>query len=250
MEKVRKLSIILTTYNSIKNIQNTLDSIEMQDYLEIEVNIKDGGSTDGTLNVIKKYANTSKYTVNWITSPDQGIYDAMNQGYGLATGEIVLFFNEVFMTANAVSRMMKLIEDSPECIGAHADLVYVDDTKVIRTWKMGKQKSLYCGWMPGHPTLFLKRQIYEKYGLYKTNYQISADYEFMIRFLKDNENRLAYLPVTIIRMYYGGTSTSSTISYINSLREGHRALKENGIRFAWIADGMRTIRVLLQFIKR
>ena len=111
-------------------------------------------------------------------------------------------------------------------------------------------RSLRLGWLPGHPTLFLKREIYEKYGLYNTDYRIAADYEFMIRFLKEKENRLAYLPETIIRMYYGGTSTSNTGSYMLSLKEGHRALKENGIRGAAIADGLRTGRVLWQFVRR
>lgn len=248
MKGLQKLSLILTTFNNIENLQRTLNSIEMQDYPDIEVNIKDGCSSDGTLDVIENYAKTSKYTVNWITSPDQGIYDAMNQGYRLASGDVIVFFNDVFVMNDAVSRMMELIESSPGCVGAHADLVYADDTRIVRTWRMGQQKSLYCGWMPGHPTLFLKREIYEQYGLYKTDYRISADYEFMVRFLKDRKNRLAYLPETIIRMYYGGTSTSGAGSYIASLKEGHRALMENGIHFAWIADGMRTLRVLLQFI--
>ena len=113
---------------------------------------------------------------------------------------------------------------------------------------MGPQKSLYSGWMPGHPTLFLKREIYEKYGLYNPEYRIAADYEFMIRFLKDKENQLAYLPQVIIRMYYGGTSTGSTGSYLLSLKEGHRALKDNGIKGAFVIDILRTCRVLLQFL--
>ena len=115
---------------------------------------------------------------------------------------------------------------------------------------MGSQKSLYSGWMPGHPTLFLKREIYEKYGLYSLKYKIAADYEFMIRFLKDKGNKLEYLPETIIQMYYGGTSTSDMESYLTSLREGHKALKENGIKGAFFIDALRTCRVLKQFVKR
>ena len=244
---MKKVSLILTTYNSVENLQKTLHSIEMQDYPEIEVNIKDGGSTDGTIEKIKEYKQNSKFEVKWMTSPDNGIYDAMNQGYQMSTGEIIVFFNDVFTMPDVVSKMVSLIENSSNCVGAHADLVYADDTRVIRYWKMGPQKNLYTGWMPGHPTLFLKREIYEKYGLYKTDYKISADYEFMVRFLKDTRNHLAYLPEVIIRMYYGGTSTSSAGSYIQSLKEGHRALKENGIHYAWFADAMRTLRVILQF---
>lgn len=246
----KTVSLILTTYNSAGNLVRTLESIEKQDYPQIEVNIKDGGSTDDTLKIVKEYENKSRYRVKWISSPDRGIYDAMNQGYVLAEGEIIVFFNDLFLRPDVVSQMVKVIEKDPQCVGAHADLVYADGKKVVRYWKMGPQKSLYLGWMPGHPTLFLKREIYEKYGLYNPEYEIAADYEFMIRFLKDRENRLAYLPGIIIRMYYGGTSTSDTGSYLKSLREGHRALKENHIRGAFMIDFFRTCRVLLQFIRK
>ena len=103
--------------------------------------------------------------------------------------------------------------------------------------------------MPGHPTLFLKREIYEKYGLYRTEFKISADYEFMIRFLKDKENRLAYLSETVIEMFYGGTSNGGLKNYLISLKEGHQALRINGIKGACIIDILRTMRVLWQFVK-
>ena len=246
---MRTVSLILTTYNSAENLSKTLESIEAQDYPQIEVNIKDGGSTDNTVNIIKAYAESSHNAVHWITSKDKGIYDAMNQGYELSSGDIVVFFNDLFVASDAISQMMKVIEENPDCVGAHADLVYASEEKVIRYWKMGPQKSLYGGWMPGHPTLFLKREVYEKYGLYDVDYRIAADYEFMIRFLKEKQNRLAYLPKVIIRMYYGGTSTSSAGSYLLSLKEGHSALEKNGIRCAVIIDILRTCRVLLQFLK-
>lgn len=247
---MKTVSLILTTYNSAQNLSRTLESIEQQDYPCIEVNIKDGGSTDDTLKIIAEYESRSRFDVHWISTSDTGIYDAMNQGYALATGDVIVFFNDLFMCTDAVSAMMGLIEADPECIGAHADLVYATEEKVVRYWKMGPQKSLYLGWMPGHPTLFLKRGIYERCGLYHTSYRIAADYEFMIRFLKDRNNRLAYLPRTIIRMYYGGTSTSDAGSYLLSLKEGHRALKDNGIRGAVVVDLLRTCRVLWQFMKR
>ena len=247
---MKKVSLILTTYNSAENLARTLESIESQDYPSIEVNIKDGGSTDGTIDIIRAYQEQSRHEVHWVTNPDEGIYDAMNQGYQLATGDIIAFFNDLFLYEKVISQMVALIENNSECVGAHADLVYATDEKVVRYWEMGPQKSLHSGWMPGHPTLFLKKEVYEKYGLYRTNYRIAADYEFMIRFLKDKENRLAYLPKTIIRMYYGGTSTADSGSYMKSLKEGHRALKDNQISFAFLIDLLRTSRVLLQFVKK
>lgn len=247
---MQTVSLILTTYNSAANLSRTLASIEQQNYPAIEVIIKDGGSTDATLDIVKKYQQESHFEVKWVSGPDKGIYDAMNQGYRLCKGAVIAFFNDLFLVQDAVSAMMHIIEADKACVGAHADLIYATDEKVVRYWKMGQQKSLYTGWMPGHPTLFLKREIYEQYGLYNESYKIAADYEFMIRFLKDRQNRLVYLPETIIRMYYGGTSTGSTGSYLTSLKEGHRALKENGIKCtAWI-DALRTCRVLWQFVRR
>lgn len=244
---MKTVSLILTTYNSEENLKRTLQSIEQQDYPEIQIVIKDGGSTDNTSSIIREYEKNCKYTVKWCSGKDTGIYDAMNQGYKMATGEIIVFFNDLFLNSNVVSKMVQAIEAHPECVGAHADLIYATDEKIIRYWRMGEQKSLYLGWMPGHPTLFLKREIYEKYGLYNSEYRIAADYEFMIRFLKDKENKLVYLPETIIRMYYGGTSTAGSGSYLISLKEGHKALKNNGIKCAVLIDVLRTIRVLLQF---
>lgn len=249
MNKVKKVSLILTTYNCDCNLPQTLKSIETQDYPEIEVNIKDGGSSDNTLRIIEKYAQTSHNHVNWISKADMGIYDAMNQGYTLASGEIIVFFNDIFLQTDVITKMVKIIEADNHCVGAHADLIYATNEKVIRYWKMGPQKDIRKGWMPGHPTLFLKKEIYETYGLYHTSYKVSADYEFMIRFLKDNNNKLAYLPETIIRMFYGGTSTAAPGSYFISLKEGHRALKDNGIKGAVFIDIFRTCRVLWQFIR-
>ena len=247
---MKSVSLILTTFNCRENLTRTLESIEMQDYSNLEVVIKDGGSTDGTVDIIRNYEKDSRFTVKWASLRDKGIYDAMNQGYQMATGDIIAFFNDIFMDAQVVSKMIRVMEANPECVGVHADLIYATDEKVIRYWKMGPQKSLYWGWMPGHPTLFLKREIYEKYGLYNTDYTIAADYEFMIRFLKDKSNRLAYLPEVIIRMYYGGTSTSNSGSYLLSLKEGHKALKDNSIKCASWIDFLRTGRVIMQFLKK
>ena len=241
----RKVSLVLTTYNSGVNLENTLRSIENQDYANIEVIIKDGESTDSTLDIISEYKNNSKYPVVYTSYKDTGIYDAMNQGYALASGDYILFFNDTFTKADAITTMVSALENNTECVGCHSDLVYEKEGRIVRRWKMGEQKSIYSGWMPGHPTLLLKREVYEKYGLYKTDYRIAADYEFMVRFL--NENRIAYIPETLISMYYGGTSSNGIGSYFRSFTEGNRALRENGYRLCLGISVLRTVRVLLQF---
>lgn len=243
----KTVSLILTSYNCIENIKRTLKSIEMQDYPNIEVVIIDGLSTDGTVDEIKTYSKNTKYRCKWVSEKDNGIYDAMNKGLELAEGDILAFFNDLFLMSNAVSTMVNTMElDKTD--GIHADLIYATDKKVRRYWKMGQGK-ICNGWMPGHPTLYLKREIYEKYGNYNSNYKCSADYEFMVRILKDGNVKLSYVPLTILRMYYGGTSTGSLGSYFISLKEAHEALKSNGVRFAWWIDARRTIKVLMQFLK-
>lgn len=240
-----KVSVIMTTYNSIEHLRTTLESVRAQDYPAIEVVICDGGSTDGTLDVIREYESLPDMELKWKSEKDRGIYDAMNKGYRMSSGDIVVFFNDVYCRTDSIRLCVEAM-NAQHCQGVHADLVYADGEKVVRRWKMG-QGVIRQGWMPGHPTLFLRREVYEKYGLYKMDYKVAADYEFMVRFLKDGSIKLAYVPETIIRMYYGGTSTQGIDGYLTSLKEGHRALKENGIRLAAIIDIKRTIRVLLQF---
>lgn len=247
----KKVSLILTTFNCKDNLKKTLDSIEKQDYPNVEVIIKDGGSKDGTLDVVYEYEKVSKYEVKWETRPDKGIFDAMNQGYAISSGEILLFFNDVFTVTDVISKMVAAMEainpaTGKEYIGAHADLIYADGDKVIRKWKMG-EGNIRQGWMPGHPTLFLKREVYERYGLYDPNFKIGADYEFMIRILKNKDNQLVYLPEVMVSMFYGGTSSGGIKSYIESFKEGYKAVKINGIKFPFLINVYRMFRVLCQF---
>lgn len=243
-----KVSLILTCYNSKQNLIGTLDSISKQTYGNLEIVIVDGTSTDGTVEVIKKFAADygEQYTVKWISEPDQGIYDAMNKAYRMSTGDIIAVCNDRFLMDNAIEIMVNEIEMT-RSDGAHADLIYATDTRVIRYWKMGTGR-IRQGWMPGHPTLYLKRQVYENYGLYRPEYRCSADFEFMVRILKDDKVKLAYVPKTIISMYYGGTSTASADSYWLSIKEAHKALVDNGVRCGWVIIALRTLRTLVQFI--
>ena len=245
---MKKVSLILTTFNSEGTILKTLLSIVQQDYPDIEVVIKDGQSIDNTIRIIEEFKEEYSIDIILYSAKDSGIYDAMNQGYNRCSGDIIAFFNDEFATNTAVSKMVSAIESNPTYVGAHSDLVYIKENKIIRYWKSG-QGPIKQGWMPGHPTLFLKREIYEKYGLYDTSYRCSADYEFMIRFLKD-DNKLNYVPEVLVKMFYGGTSTNGMSSYILSMKEGHWALKKNSIRNAYIIDVKRIIKVFLQFLKK
>ena len=246
---MQKVSLLVTTYNVKDNLAITLENIEAQDYADVEVVIVDGQSTDGTLDVIREFAgrHSAHISVRWVSEPDRGLYDAMNKAWSMCTGDIVAVCNDRFCKPNAVTTLVHAIEQGGEdCIGAHADLVYVDGERVVRTWHMGEGK-LSGGWMPGHPTLFLKRSVYERYGSYDIGYRCAADYEFMVRFLKDDKNRLAYVPEVLIAMFYGGTSNAGLRNYLVSFKEGYMALKKNNVPHPLLITVKRTFRVLGQF---
>lgn len=267
-----KVSLLVTTYNVKENLKITLESIEQQDYACIEVIIVDGQSQDGTVDVIRAFAE--KYgsgaacadgggtvcgtpptvdpaiTVKWISEPDNGLYDAMNKAWRMCSGDIVAVCNDRLCRSDAVTKLVRAIEQGGEdCIGSHADLVYVEGERIIRTWHMGEGR-LVDGWLPGHPTLFLKREVYEKYGVYDTRYRCAADYEFMVRFLKDERNRLAYVPEMLVSMFYGGTSNAGLKNYLVSFWEGYTALRRHKVRHPMGITLKRTLLVLRQFSRQ
>lgn len=242
---MKKVSLILTTYNSKENLIKTYESIKSQTYKNIEIVIVDGESKDGTCEVIKEIAEEQKSNVVWISEKDSGIYNAMNKGMKLATGDIIAFFNDEFTENKAIEKIVDAIVDSG-MDGAHSDLVYCKDGRIIRKWKMG-EGDIKQGWMPAHPTLFLKKEVYQKYGGYKENYKCAADYEFMVRILKNQDVKLKYIPETLVSMFYGGTSSGGIRSYWVSFKEGIKALKENEVKDAYRITLKRMCKVVRQF---
>ena len=185
--------------------------------------------------------------MKWVSERDKGLYDAMNKAFCLSTGDIIAVCNDRLSEKDAVASFVEAIEQAGEdCIGAHSDLVYMEGDKIVRSWHMG-QGNISQGWMPGHPTLYLKREIYEKYGQYDITYHCAADYEFMVRFLKDGSNRLAYVPRVLITMFYGGTSNAGLKNYLVSFKEGYMALRKNGVKHPLLITLRRTWKVLRQF---
>ena len=243
-----KVSIITTTYNDKENLKKIIAQVKNQDYANIEYVIVDGGSADGTLEVIAEAAEYFGDRLKWISEKDKGIYDAINKGIRLSTGDILGCCFDQYAGPDVISKMVAIMEKEGTD-GVHGDLYYMEGDKVVRYWHQG-QGNIRFGWMPGHPTLYLRKSVYDKYGLYKTDYRISADYEFMIRILKDDKVKLSYLPEVLIYMSHGGTSTNSLGAYLAGMKEGHRALRENGVRFAWFTDLCRTLRVLAQFAQK
>lgn len=244
---MQKVSIITMTYNDSANLQKCIAQILAQDYENIEYIIVDGGSTDGTLEIIKETEDKLQDKMKWVSEPDNGLYDALNKGIKMATGDIIGIMCDEFAHPGIVRKIAKTIEETGSD-GVHGDINYMHEGKIVRKWRMGNG-SIRSGWMPGHPTLYLKRHVYDTYGLYKTDYKIAADYEFMIRILKNKKVKLAYINEVMVHMFHGdnSTSTGGLSNYIASLKEGHRALSENRVKFAFVTDLCRIFRVIVSF---
>lgn len=227
-----KVSIITVTRNSEKTIEDTLVSVLQQDWPDVEHIIIDGTSTDGTMEVVNKYR---KNIAKVISEPDAGIYDAMNKGIRLASGDVIGLLNsdDMYTDRSAIRTMMGGFEDKQTEV-VYADLVYVKPEqtgKVVRRFSSAgfNASQLAFGMAPAHPTLFLKKSIFDRYGFYKTDYQISADFEFMARLFHDSSLHSVYVPQVIIKMRLGGISTRGFRSLLLSNSEMLRACRENGI---------------------
>jgi glycosyltransferase involved in cell wall biosynthesis len=228
----KKVSIITVCFNSAKTIRDTIESVLFQDYPDIEYIVIDGGSNDQTLEVVKEYADRIAVIVS---EKDHGIYDAMNKGIALANGDIVGMLNsdDVYINKHAVSDLMRKMRDA-KVDSVFADLVIVDPDnidKVIRYYDSSyfTPNKFKYGWMPAHPTFFVKKALYDKVGPYSLDYQISADYEMLIRLLWVQKASYAYLQKPIVRMRYGGTSTADLSRNLLLNREIVRACRANGI---------------------
>ena len=248
MNTFPKVSVVTTTYNDIENLKRILAEVKKQTYPNIEHIIVDGGSTDGTVDLLKELEEKEPGRISWMSEKDNGIYDAINKGICMATGDIVGCCFDRYADEGVLMRMVEIMEKEGTD-GVHGDLCYMDGDRIVRKWHQG-QGIIRSGWMPGHPTLYLKKEVYDKFGLYRTDYRISGDYEFMVRILYRKEVTLSYLPEILIYMSHGGTSTNSLRAYVESMMEGHRALVENHVPFAWVTDLCRVVRVLSQFVIR
>ena len=227
-----KVSIITATYNSAATIGDTLKSLEAQTYPDIEYIIIDGASKDNTLDVIKQQCPR---VTTIISEPDKGIYDALNKGIQAATGDIVGFLHsdDLFAYPDAVKDIVATFQNSG-CDASYADLEYVskDDTdNVIRLWKSGtySRAKLKNGWMPPHPTFYMKRDLYEKHGLFDLNFKIAADYDSLLRYLWSNNVKMSYLPRVVMKMRVGGASNRSLKNIIHKTKEDVKALKNSSV---------------------
>jgi glycosyltransferase len=227
-----KISIITATYNSVHTIADTLHSLNQQSYQDIEYIIVDGASKDNTLGVIKELCPR---VTRVISEPDEGIYDALNKGIEAATGDVIGFLHsdDLFAYSGAVKDIVTQLESS-DCDAIYGDLQYVskDETdNVIRLWKSGVyfKEKLKNGWMPPHPTFYMKRNLYEKFGLFDLSFKISADYDSLLRYLWTYDVKMTYLPKVVMKMRVGGASNRSLKNIIIKTQEDITVLKKHNI---------------------
>mgnify|MGYP000179589761 CR=1 FL=1 len=227
-----KVSIITACFNSSLTILDAIKSVNNQTYKDIEHIFIDGVSNDNTTEIIRL---NSKKTKLIISEEDSGLYDAINKGVLNATGDIIalLHSDDIFSSSEIISDLMKKIQNE-NLDGVYGDLLYVDKintNKIIRFWKSCEFNSnlLVKGWMPAHPTLILRKEVYIKHGVFNKSFKIAADYDFMLRILKDSNLKFGYLPKVVTKMRVGGASNRSIKNIINKSKEDYRAICSNNI---------------------
>lgn len=247
---VMKVSIITVTLNSARYLADCIRSVQGQHYKNIEHIVIDGKSTDGTLGIIKKYeAGISK----WISETDKGMYDAINKGIKMATGDIVGILNsdDVLDNDHVIFNIVReFLHQKTDAVFGDLEYVAQDNTsKVLRTWKGQpyKRNRFLYGWMPAHPTFYIRHSLIEKYGDYESHYFTAADYEFMARYLYVHKISASYLPKMIVRMRVGGASNSNLKQRIRANRRDYLAMKKSKIPLPFIVSILKPLLKLHQF---
>lgn len=242
-----KISIITATYNSGKTLRDTIESVLSQTYSDFEHLIIDGGSKDDTLKIIKEYEPKYNGRLRWISEPDKGLYDAMNKGIGMATGDVVGILNsDDFYTTDKILEILSSALEKSGADAVYGDVHFVNDdnldkcvryysSKGFRRWKMR------LGWMPAHPSFYCRRSVYERYGTFDISFKIGADFENLLRLIFVNKIKTVYVPVDCVTMRTGGASTQGMKSHRQILSDHLKAYKKNGVYSNILFESMRYV---------
>lgn len=226
-----KISVITVCYNSAATLRETLLSVAEQTHPDVEHIIVDGGSSDSSLSLVRQYR---RHDGPLVSEPDRGIYDAMNKGLALATGDVVGFLNsdDVYADSHVLSRIAEVFAE-PAVAACYGDLVYVAASRpdrVVRHWRSRPYRAGLCkrGWMPAHPTFYVRREAYKRHGGFDESLHIAADFEICLRLLEVQRLPATYLPGVLVKMRTGGVSNSSLKNVIRSNQEVSKALRKHG----------------------
>ena len=232
----KRISIITAAYNSASTIEDTLRSVLRQTYDEIDYIVVDGGSTDTTMDIVRRYEPLFAGRMRWISERDNGIYDAMNKGIRMAQGDIVGIINsdDYFTSADVLERMAAAFDDDDSLDAVYGDIHFIRDgepDKCVRYYssKRFHPRWLRFGFMPAHPSFYARREVFDKAGLYRTDYKLGADYEMMVRLFRKQHIHARYLPIDFVTMRTGGASTRDVSSKLQLIKDDVRACRENGI---------------------
>jgi glycosyltransferase involved in cell wall biosynthesis len=248
-----KISVLTVCYNSERTIEDTIRSVRDQTYKDVEHVIVDGASTDGTMRVVTRYRDCLAQV---ISEPDRGIYDAMNKGVLLATGDVVGTLNadDIYADETVLEQVAAIFSD-PAVDACYADLVYVsadDPTKVRRYWRSCPYRAglFERGWMPAHPTFFVRRRVYEEHGLFDTQFKLQSDFELTMRFINVQRIKTVYTPRIWVRMRMGGVSNRSIRNVMRGNIEAYKACKKQGIKVSPLFFLMKIASRIPQFFTR
>lgn len=248
-----KISVITVAFNAAHTIADALESVAAQTHLDIEHIIVDGASTDDTLDVIKRHG---KRVARLVSEPDYGIYDAMNKGLRSATGEIIGFLNadDVYADTGVLERVSATIaKDDLDALFGDAEFVSpARPDRPLRSYRSQRFRPdrIAWGWMPAHPTLFLRRHVYQRFGMFRTDYRIAGDFELVARMFHGGTLSYHYLPQVLVRMRTGGVSTGGWRNTILLNQEVLRACRENGIKTSVPKILSKYPAKLLEFLRR
>ncbi len=247
-----KVSIITATYNSASSIGDTLLSVLDQTYGNIEHIIVDGASSDETMNIVKFCEPRYEGRLRYISEKDNGIYDALNKGISIASGDVIGFLHsdDFFYSENVVEKIVSEFAGDPYLEGIYGNLAFVsaeDTQKIKRIWIAGKG-SFQTGWTIPHQTLYLKKAVYEQFGGYLTDMRNAADNEFILRVVKDGKIKLAYINEILVVMKLGGASTKDLNSSKLGFQEVQRSLEMHNIKFPYIVNTIRLVSKIKQVL--